>query len=131
MSLRGQERRSPLRVGPLRTSQDDYAATKGTDPTQWGKQSLNQVIIGGGKNKAGEVMRPNIGERAGVNAGYGGNVFGGSRGEPSLGSAFATSVWTQVYVKDGANIVGNVFGGGNAGEVLKDTDVQIGEPKAE
>lgn len=115
-------------VGPLRINQPDYAAIKGDNPKDWGKQSMNEVIIGG-KTDKGKLLKPTIGERTSVNAGYGGNVFGGSRGEPALGSGFATSIWTKVYVKDGANIVGSVFGGGNAGEVLMDTDVQIGEPK--
>jgi hypothetical protein len=30
-------------------------------------------------------------------------------------------------VKNGAHILGNVFGGGDNGMVKKDTDVQIGE----
>jgi len=88
------------------------------------------VNIGG--LKIGDAYAPVIiGEAAGVAAGYGGNVFGGGRGEASLGSAYGTSIWTQVFVKNGANILGNVFGGGNAGEVLKDTDVQIGEKAGE
>ena len=118
-------------VGPLKLpTMAEYAAIKvDSVPANWGKQSLNEVIIGGGKTKAGKVMRPTIGERTGVNAGYGGNVFGGSRGEAEKGADFGTSVWTKVYIKDGADILGSVFGGGNAGEVLMDTDVQIGEPK--
>jgi electron transport complex protein RnfD len=32
-------------------------------------------------------------------------------------------------IKDGSAILGNIFGGGDAGMVKQDTDVQIGEPK--
>ena len=118
-------------VGPLRIRQPDYAAIKvDGDSANWGKQSLNEVIIGG-KTENGKLLKPVIGTREGVLAGYGGNIFGGSRGDADKGSDFATSVWTKVYVKDGASIFGSIFGGGNAGEVYKDTDVQIGEPKSE
>jgi hypothetical protein len=117
-------------VGPLKLPTiPDYAAIKGDDPKDWGKQSMNEVVIGGYKDKNGTLLTPVIGTREGVVAGYGGNIFGGSRGDADKGSGYATSVWTKVYVKDGATILGSVFGGGNAGEVYKDTDVQIGEPK--
>ena len=116
-------------VGPPKITQPDYAACKTSDATQWGQQSLNQVNIGGGK-VGDTVVKATIGEPTGVAAGYGGNVFGGGRGEAGLGSDFGTSIWTQVNVKNGANILGNVFGGGNAGEVMKDTEVKIGEKAA-
>ena len=93
-----------------------------------GWQSLNSVTIGG-LTVDGKVVRPQIGDAASVNAGYGGNIFGGGRGELSIGDNYGTSVWTKVYIKNGANILGNVFGGGDNGTVYKDTDVQIGEPK--
>ena len=63
---------------------------------------------------------------------YGGEVYGGSRGEPLNHESypnfaeFATSVWTKVHIKDGAYVMGNVFGGGDNGKVKKDTDVIIG-----
>ena len=90
------------------------------------------VTIGGGLKADGTVNLVEIGEETGVNAGYGGNVFGGSRGEgeATLGSSFAsfaTSIWTRVHILNGAHIRGNVFGGGNNGEVMKDSDVIIGE----
>ena len=69
-----------------------------------------------------------IGSPADYQAHYGGEVYGASRGlsaESPLGSV----VWTQVNVKDGANIQGNVFGGGDAGMVKKDAEVIIGDPK--
>ena len=112
-------------VGPPKITQDNYAAIKGTNAADYGTQSLNLVNIGGLKI-GNNYFKVNIGEPTGVAAGYGGNVFGGGRGDESLGSGFGTSVWTKVNILDGANILGNVFGGGNAGEVLKDTDVQIG-----
>ena len=77
-----------------------------------GKQSMNTVTIGGG---AGKVT---IGTQAGFTAGYGGSVFGAGRGETGLDEeTFGTSIWTKVLIKDGANIKGNVFGGGDAGKV--------------
>ena len=93
-----------------------------------GWQSLNSVTIGG-LTVDGKVVRPQIGDAASVNADYGGNIFGGGRGELSIGDKYGTSVWTKVYIKNGANILGNIFGGGDNGTVYKDTDVQIGEPK--
>jgi hypothetical protein len=85
----------------------------------WGKQSQCTVNIGGGTGVA------TIGSPTNYNIVYGGEVYGASRGissESPLGSV----VWTQVNVKNGANILGNVYGGGDAGMVRKDTDVQIG-----
>ena len=95
-----------------------------------GKQSLNEVVIGGAK--VGDTfVEAKIGDATSFKNGYGGNVFGASRGNSTLDeNSFATSIWTKVLVKDGAYILGNVFGGGDAGKVKQDTDVQIGE-KAE
>ena len=104
-------------------SYDPYKKGDTADGHGVGKQSMNTVIIGGGTGKV------NIGTQANVTAGYGGSVFGAGRGDTSLDEdTFATSVWTKVLIKDGANIYGNVFGGGDAGKVKKDTDVQIGTP---
>ena len=64
---------------------------------------------------------------------YGGEVYGASRGEtldPTLYdnfADFAAVVWTKVLVKKNANILGNVFGGGDAGIVKKDSEVIVGE----
>ena len=81
-----------------------------------GWQSLNEVII-----------RATVGSPTNYNEVYGGEVYGGSRGMARLdGNQFATSVWTLVNIFDGANIKGNVFGGGDAGLVKKDTEVRIG-----
>ena len=120
-------------VGPPKiTTQRDYAAmiaaTDYSNPSVWGTRSLNLVNIGGLKPEGESSYRTvNIGSQAGVAARYGGNVFGGSRGEPSVGSGYASSIWTLVNVGHGSFIHGNVFGGGNAGEVLKDTKVVVGE----
>ena len=66
-----------------------------------GKQSQNTVIIGGGKGIA------TIGSPTGYNILYGGEVYGACRGNMELDpDAFATSVWTQIKVKNGANILG-------------------------
>ena len=113
-------------VGPPKITQTDYAERKTDTAADWGRQSLNLVNIGGAKNPDGSPIMVRIGEAKGVSAGYGGHVFGGSRGDASLGSDFGSSIWTEVNVKDGAIIFGDVFGGGNAGEVMKDTDVKIG-----
>ena len=61
------------------------------------------------------------------NAHYGGEVYGACRGLSSDNTQIATSVWTKVLIKNGATIMGNVYGGGDNGMVKKDTDVQIGE----
>ena len=113
-------------VGPPKITQPDYAARKTDIAADWGRQSLNLVNIGGGKNADGSVATVTIGEANGIAARYGGHVFGGSRGDSSVGKDFGISIWTQVNVRDGANILGDVFGGGNAGEVMKDTNVKIG-----
>jgi hypothetical protein len=42
---------------------------------------------------------------------------------------FGVSFWTKVFIKNGAYIKGNVFGGGDAGAVMKDTEVYIGDKK--
>ena len=93
----------------------------------WGKQSQNTVTIGGGTGTV-YIGTPNDNEKGWTyDKSYGGEIYGACRGLSSLDSEkFSTSVWTQVKVKNGANILGNVYGGGDNGKVLKDTDVQIG-----
>ena len=59
---------------------------------------------------------------------YGGDVYGASRGI-SEESDFGSVIWTRVIVWDGAKIMGNVFGGGDAGMVKRDTEVRIGDKK--
>ena len=88
-----------------------------------GRQSMCTVTIGG----AGKVT---IGSPTDYAEHYGGEVYGACRGDSKLDAdKFASSIWTKVLIKDGANILGNVFGGGDAGKVKKDTDVQIGAPE--
>ena len=80
-----------------------------------GKQSLNRVNI------AGTIGTPND-----YQAHYGGEVYGASRGNPELGENFSNTVWTEVNIKNGAEVKGNVFGGGDSGPVTQDTEVIIG-----
>ena len=90
-----------------------------------GKQSQNTVNIGGGTN----VVTIGTPYENGwtYNKTYGGEVYGACRGKSDLDpEQFATSIWTQVNIKDKATIMGNVYGGGDNGIVKKDTDVQIG-----
>ena len=109
----------PPAIPPLR---EDVADKKGDTTHGVGWQSQNTVNIGG----AGSVT---IGTNPGYNLLYGGEVYGACRGMSTLPSnLFATSVWTQVNVKNGATIMGNVYGGGDNGIVKKDTEVNIGDP---
>jgi len=79
-----------------------------------GYQSQNTVTISGNAT-IGEV-------------GYGGNVFGASRGERELmvnpNSMFATSIWSDVNIQ-GGTIYNNVYGGGELGTVTQSTNVQL------
>ena len=86
------------------------------------------VIIGGGPAGVKAQIGTPDGYVSGFtyNPAYGGEVYGASRGDLSIGEAFGTSVWTKVKILKGANIKGNVFGGGDNGMVKQDTDVQIG-----
>ena len=94
-----------------------------------GKQSQCTVIVGG----AGKAI---IGTPDGYggdtsfkyNPAYGGEVYGACRGLSSDNETIGTSIWTKVLVRGGAHIQGNVFGGGDAGMVKRDTDVIIGDP---
>ena len=107
----------PPAIPPTRT---DVAYMKGDATHGEGWQSQCNVIIGG----AGPVT---IGTPTDYQAHYGGEVYGASRGMSNLDlNSFSSCVWTKVLVKDGSHIQGNVFGGGDAGMVKKDTDVQIG-----
>ena len=104
-------------VGAPKIFQDYVLYRKGDTITGHGvgKQTLNEVIINGGT----------IGDTISRAVGYGGNVYGASRGEAGLGSGFANSVWTTVEANSG-HIYGNVFGGGEAGTVTMDTKVILG-----
>jgi hypothetical protein len=61
---------------------------------------------------------------------YGGEVYGASRGL-SADKPYGSVIWTLVNIFDGAKIQGNVFGGGDAGEVKRDSKVRIGDEKGE
>ena len=100
-------------VGPPYMGQKDDQGNR-LDPTK--AQSLCTLNIAGA-----------VGVIEGYKEEYGGEVYGASRGEPALGNDFASTVWTLVKIKNGANIMGNVFGGGDAGIVKKDTEVIVGE----
>jgi hypothetical protein len=98
---------------------DPYKKGDTADGHGEGKQSQCTVTIGGGTGVA------TIGTPTDYQEHYGGEVYGASRGisaESPLGSV----VWTQIKVKNGAHIQGNVFGGGDAGMVKKDTNIEIG-----
>jgi hypothetical protein len=101
---------NPLALGtyPYRKDDPDH-------DSEVGKQSQCTVNVKG-----------MVGSPTGYNEIYGGDVYGGSRGDSDSGDRFSTVVWTQVNIMKGAHVKGNVFGGGDAGKVNKDTDVIIG-----
>ena len=77
-----------------------------------GTQSQSTVTVSGGT----------IGE-----SGYGGNVFGASRGNELLLEAderLTTCIWTEVNV-EGGTIWSDVYGGGELGTVKQDTEVNL------
>ena len=113
-------------IGPPNTGQGfaEFNTTDNYDrtPAEHLSTSSNNVIVNGGT----------IGDATSYAAGYGGNIFGASRGnlnnELNLGETanrYATSLWTDVKVNQG-HVLGNVFGGGESGAVTKDTKVTIG-----
>ena len=104
----------PPTIPPTRTDMaDKKGAPTGNHGSGW--QSLCEVII-----------KSMIGSPTNYQVFYGGEVFGASRGNAELGESFANVVWTLVNIINGANIKGNVYGGGDNGIVKMDTDVQIG-----
>ena len=119
----------PPKIPPTRTDGDGFHPDDEAHKDDVGRQTLNEVIIGGMK-VAGKVVLTYIGDATSYAAGYGGNVFGASRGDLSIGEDFGVTVWTLVFIKDGATILGNVFGGGDNGMVKQDSEVIIGEAKA-
>ena len=102
-------------IGAPKIGQSYLEYRKGDTTGGVGKQTLNQVVISGG----------NIGDKDSNDAGYGGHVFGGSRGDASLdNSTFSTSMFTDVAVK-GGKVFGSVFGGGEVGIVKGSVDVNV------
>jgi hypothetical protein len=110
-------------------------ASVGPPPTGYNPgTSLNEVIIKGGT--IGEVVTT-VTEGVTTYSNYGGDVFGAGRGiiDPKAPLAsFATSSNTSVIldsVMQGATpvsiplIIGNVYGGGEYGQVKKNTSVNV------
>ena len=120
-------------VGPTKKEQDydpykpDQESITGKTANGPGQQSLCTVNIGGGTNVV-TIGTPNDNEKGWTfNKIYGGEVYGASRGITTLDpDQFSTVFWTNVNIKNGATIMGNVYGGGDNGKVKMDTDVQIG-----
>ena len=104
------------KIPPTRTDEPIIRDDTNAGKTTRGKQSLNQVNIIGGT----------IGDATSYALGYGGQVYGGSRGDKDLSnpSSFATAVWTDVNVRGGV-IAGDVYGGGEVGTVRQSTDVAL------
>ena len=110
----------PPAIPPTRTDLADKKDDTTTHDGKTGWQSQCTVNISG-----------TIGTPTDYQAHYGGEVYGASRGLSSDNTQIATSVWTKVHIKEGADVQGNVFGGGDAGMVKKDSEVIIGEKKTE
>ncbi len=103
----------PPRIPPARP--DDPLERNDQEASTRGKQTLSQVSIAGV-----------IGLKDGYNLGYGGNVYGASRGDATVDSkSYATDIFTKVTIKNGADIAGNVFGGGEVGLVKNDARVAV------
>ena len=80
-------------------------------------QTLNTVNIGGGT----------VGEATGYATGYGGNVYGASRGYSDLNldqTIFTTTMFTEVNMKSG-QVLGSLFGGGEVGIVKGSVNVNV------
>jgi len=97
------------------TRTDDPDRKGATGSRGVGYESLNRVNIAG-----------TVGTPTDYQAHYGGEVYGASRGNAELGEAFSNTVWTEVNIKNGADVKGNVFGGGDSGPVNQDTEVNVG-----
>ena len=98
---------------------------KGSNPALYGNQSQNIINI---YSTVGTPFDTTKGWT--YNRTYCGEVCGASRGLTTMDSnLYSTSIWTQVNLFNGATIMGNVYGGGDAGVVKKDTEVNIGDEK--
>ena len=92
------------------------------------KKDLNNAATLGKQSQCTVNIRGQIGTDVSSRSKYGGDVFGACRGNDSLdANQFGTAIWTRVNILDGATIHGNVFGGGDAGMVKKDTKVVVGD----
>ena len=103
-------------IGPPRVGTINTDPVLGS-PVHW---SENRITIEGG----------NVGDVSGIAEGYGGNVYGASRGDADVDKdRFGTTVQTSILMT-GGHVFGNVFGGGDAGKVSYDTNVVIGAPSS-
>ena len=100
-----------------------------------GKVEFEPISTNGKKSYTASIVTVSggqVGQATNYAVGYGGNVYGASRGDydGSLHltdpSRSASTVWTQVKINGTAHILGNVFGGGENGTVKRDTYVEIG-----
>ena len=114
-------------VGPPRINQDHDPYKKGDTEAGHGVGHQSQCTV----NIAGQVGTPDGyggDDTFKYNEAYGGEVYGASRGNSELdASQYSSTIWTLVRILKTANIMGNVFGGGDAGMVKRDTDVRIGD----
>ena len=105
----------PPAIPPTRT---DVAYKK--DDTVHGVGWQSQCTV----NIAGTIGTP-----TNFNEVYGGEVYGASRGDTRLDSnLYGSVIWTLVNLLNGADVKNNVFGGGDAGIVKKNTEVNVGQP---
>ena len=110
------------KIPPTRT--DDPDRTGATDSRGVGYESLNRVNI------ASTIGTPDgYIEGFKYDKSYGGEVYGASRGQEDADyEQYATSVWTEVNLLPGTNVLGNVYGGGDNGMVKHDSEVNVGAP---
>ena len=111
-------------IGAPKIGQDYYEYRKGTAGQSVGKQTLNEVIISGGK-----IGDANSYDASGNHV-YGGDVFGGSRGDAQLNTnRFSTSMFTSIKIDKTETtspvIAGSVYGGGEVGIVKGSVDVTM------
>ena len=99
---------------------DEYRKGDTTDGHGLGKQTMNEVIIAGGHIGGDYSYDTTTGNHV-----YGGMVYGGSRGNTELSNAFSTSLYTAVNIIGDADVKGDVYGGGEAGAVKGDVDVNV------
>ena len=112
-----------MTIGGVPVNNDEQKSSGSDTELPHISSSSTSVVIDGGT----------IGTDDNYAVGYGGNVFGGSRGniynlplgDGYAASMYATAIWTDVWAKDGI-IKGNVFGGGESGAVKQEAKVTIG-----
>ena len=123
----------PPPVPPDRTYAENKAQEVVNQTT--GKVEFEPISTNGKKSYTASIVTVSggqVGQATNYAVGYGGNVYGASRGDydGSLHlndpSRYASTVWTQVKINGTAHILGNVFGGGENGTVKRDTYVEIG-----